>query len=237
VEEAKSICEKVIPQVRTGNQFLQLFGSFIQKWILLTTCISYFFLCVLQKSFDCVNLTTRVIVVTRIFYGKWFCVHAHHSDPDKILATCSTVRASVHVLRGQKVRKEDKEGQSNITVTWKKERNSGCHHLSLGKWGPSNTIISSKWVLLFQKKKNNNKRKNLNGHWKLRDGVSLMRIMMMRDVGPTELQSTRASVQFVLTCTDDCRREEKRACVIRTINHFDHFGHRQLGLPVTVEFL
>lgn len=159
------------------------------------------------------------------------------SDPDKILATCSTVRASVHVLRGQKVRKEDKEGQSNITVTWKKERNSGCHHLSLGKWGPSNTIISSKWVLLFQKHNNNNKRKNLNGHWKLRDGVSLMRIMMMRDVGPTELQSTRASVQFVLTCTDDCRREEKRACVIRTINHFDHFGHRQLGLPVTVEFL
>lgn len=159
------------------------------------------------------------------------------SDPDKILATCSTVRASVHVLRGQKVRKEDKEGQSNITVTWKKERNSGCHHLSLGKWGPSNTIISSKWVLLFQKKKTNNKRKNLDGHWKLRDGVSLMRIMMMRDVGPTELQSTRASVQFVLTCTDDCRREEKRACVIRTINHFDHFGHRQLGLPVTVEFL
>jgi hypothetical protein len=159
------------------------------------------------------------------------------SDPDKILATCSTVRASVHVLRGQNVRKEDKEGQSNITVTWKKERNSGCHHLSLGKWGPSNTIISSKWVLLFQKHNNNNKRKNLNGHWKLRDGVSLMRIMMMRDVGPTELQSTRASVQFVLTCTDDCRREEKRACVIRTINHFDHFGHRQLGLPVTVEFL
>lgn len=155
MEEAKSICEKVIPQVRTGNQFLQLFGSFIQKWILLTTCISYFFLCVLKKSFDCVNLTTRVIVMTRIFYAKWFCVHAHHSDPDKILATCITVRASVDVLRGQKVRKEDKEGQSNttdLTVTWKKGRNSGCHHLSRGKWGPSNTIISSKWVLLFQNK-------------------------------------------------------------------------------------
>lgn len=142
MEEAKSICEKVIPRVRTGNQFLQLFGSFIQKWIVLTTCISYFFLLVLQKSFDCANLTTRVIIVTRIFYCKWFSVHAHYSDPDKILATCRTFRASVHVLRDRKVRKEDKEGQNNITVTWKKERNSGCHHLSLGKWGPSNTIIS-----------------------------------------------------------------------------------------------
>jgi len=110
-----------------------------------------FFMCLTKVLRLCKSDYSRHSRDTYILRPMILCP-CNHSDPDKILAACITFRASVHVLRGQRVRKEDKEGQNNITVTWKEERNSGCHHLSLGKWGPWNTIISSKWVLLFQNK-------------------------------------------------------------------------------------